>query len=66
MLAATLSGTWTVNVNLGQGDRTITLNFAAGRRSSDADRSPARSELVRSRMLQLTGGEVRFTVASER
>ena len=59
-----LSGTWTVNVNLGgQGERTITLNLQQeGERLSGSISGPLGAGEI-SNASASSGGEVRFTVA---
>jgi hypothetical protein len=60
---ATVSGTWTVNVNLGQGDRTITLNLQQeGDRVTGSISGPLGAGEI-SNASTTSAGEVRFTVA---
>ena len=60
---ASLSGTWTVNVNLGQGDRTITLNLQQeGDRVTGSISGPLGAGEI-SNASTTSAGEVRFTVA---
>ena len=57
-----LSGTWTVNVNLGGQERTITLNLQQeGDRLSGSISGPLGAGEISN--ASMTGGEVRFTVA---
>lgn len=57
-----LSGTWTVNVNLGQGDRAITLNLQQeGDRLTGAISGPLGAGEI-SNASATSAGEVRFTV----
>jgi imidazolonepropionase-like amidohydrolase len=58
-----LSGTWTVNVNLGQGDRAITLNLQqeGDRLTGSISGSLGAGEI--SNASAASGGDVRFTVA---
>ena len=59
----TLSGTWTVNVNLGQGDRAITLNLQQeGDRLTGSISGPLGAGEI-SNASAASGGDVRFTVA---
>ena len=59
----TLGGTWTVNVNLGQGDRAITLNLQQeGERLTGSISGPLGAGEI-SNASAASAGEVRFTVA---
>ena len=58
-----LSGTWNVNVNLGQGDRAITLNLQQeGDRLTGSISGPLGAGEI-SNASAASGGDVRFTVA---
>jgi hypothetical protein len=59
-----LSGTWNLNVNLGQGEKAVTLNLQqeGERLSGSISGSLGTGEISNASM---TGGEVRFTVALE-
>jgi hypothetical protein len=59
-----LSGTWNLNVNLGQGEKPVTLNLQqeGERLSGSVSGSLGTGEISNA---SLTGGEVRFTVALE-
>ena len=59
-----LSGTWNINVNLGQGEKTVTLNLQqeGERLSGSVSGSLGTGEISNA---SLAGGEVRFTVALE-
>jgi imidazolonepropionase-like amidohydrolase len=58
-----VSGTWTVNLNVGQGDSTITLNLQQeGDRLTGSISGPLGAGEI-SNASTTTGGEVRFTVA---
>jgi hypothetical protein len=60
---ANLSGTWTVNVNLGQGDRTIALNLQQeGDRLTGAISGPLGAGEISNASVS-SAGEVRFTAA---
>jgi imidazolonepropionase-like amidohydrolase len=59
---SSLSGTWTVNVNMGQGDKAITLNLQQeGDRLTGAISGPLGAGEI-SNASATGGGEVRFTV----